>query len=61
MNSWKKIKPISTTGLVTPLDVTSLFTNIPVKTTKEVIMKCTYSNEDVPQPLYLRIYYKNPY
>ena len=37
-------------GILASLDVSSLFTNVPVKTTVDIILKYVFENEEIPHP-----------
>ena len=52
----EKIKHVSATGLVASLDVTSLFTNVPVKRNIEINTNCAYNNKNIaPLPIAKKI------
>ena len=44
------IKSSPSTGLMTSLDVTSLFTNVPVNATIDIILNEAYNNIEIPPP-----------
>ena len=44
------VKSVPLSGLIASLDVTSLFTNVPVRETVDIILDCAYNNTDLPPP-----------
>ena len=45
------IDSINTAPLIASLDVTSLFTNIPVMETIDIILNYTYNNQNIAPPM----------